>query len=106
MVVHPPIIKDISNLIKPSGPQEGPLSESPSDHPEEVDLGGEKGTLVNNTIENSSIPALKDVEIVSIKSTESILATLYTVETKNQRNEKQVVLISVPPGEKPEIVRV
>lgn len=62
--------------------------------------------MVTEVINTSDVVSLKDVEIISIKSTETLVTTLYTVETKTKTNEVQIVTISVAPEEKPQIIQI
>lgn len=83
--------------------------EKPAKEKEEVktvETGGEAGTMVAEVIKTSEIVSLKEVEIASIKSSETLLTTLYTVETKTKENEVQIVTISVAPEQKPQIVQI
>ena len=73
---------------------------------ETVEITSETGTMVTEVVQTSDIKELQTVEITSIKATESIVSTVYEVETTNENNQVQVVTISVEPKKKPVIVKV
>ncbi len=62
--------------------------------------------MVTEVIKTSDVASLKGVEIISIKSTETMMTTVYTVQTKTKTNEVQIVTISVAPEGKPQIVQI
>ena len=71
-----------------------------------VTITSETGSMISEVINTSEIKEIQTTNIVSIKEKETILNTVYTVETKDESNNVQVVTISVEPDQKPVIVQV
>lgn len=71
-----------------------------------VNPEGETGESIVETIKNSNIETIKNSEIIQIISKETLISTIYEVETKGKDGQVQIITISVQPEQKPEIVQV